>query len=149
MRTLLLQKTNFGLTGLSNYSSYDEGYDHLFKKFKEKRAEKKQRKEDEKADRKQRTDDKRAERQEKRELANEKRRLKNEMKQAQIEEKKTQTTMLNQVGAPPAGGGPPSAGSDNTMMIVAGIVGVIVIAGVGYVVLNKKPAPAAPQIHPA
>ena len=74
-----LQKNNFGLKGQSFYAGYDdEGYDNLFKKFREKRAEKKEEKQEKKADKKQRKDDKRSERQEKRESSSEKRRLKNE-----------------------------------------------------------------------
>ena len=40
---------------------------------------------------------------------------------------------------------PPLAppGNDNSMMIVAGVVGVLVIAGIGYFVLNKKPGPGS------
>ena len=145
---MILQRNNFGLTGLSNYDSYDDGYDHLFKKLKERREAKKEEKEDKKAEKKQRKEDKRSERQEKRELSSEKKRLKNEMKQTQIDEKKAQLTMLNQAGAaPPSGNAPTPAGSDNTMMIVAAVVGVVVIAGVGYVIMNKKPAPVTAPVY--
>jgi FtsZ-interacting cell division protein YlmF len=136
-----LQKNNFGLKGQSFYAGYDdEGYDNLFKKFREKRAEKKEEKQEKKADKKQRKEDKRSERQDKRESSSEKRRLKNEMKQTQIEEKKAQLSILNQQGQAPTSG-PAPAGGDNSMMIVAAVVGVIFIAGVGYVMM-KKPTPA-------
>lgn len=136
---MMLYRNNFGLNGLTNYIRDDDGYDNLFRS-KEKRAEKQQQKEEDRADKKRRKEDKQAESQEKRELANEKRRLKNDRLQAQIEEKRAQTQMMTQAGAmtlkdPPPG---PAAGKDNTSLLVAGIVGVIVIAGVGYAVMRKK-----------
>ena len=144
----MIQENNFGLTGLSNYVSYDDdGYDHLFKKFREKRAEKKEERQEKKADRKQRKEDRRSERQEKRELGSEKKRLKNELKQTQIDEKKAQLTMLNQAGAAPPPGTPSPAGEDNTMMMVAAVVGVIFIAGVGYVMMNKKQTPVMQPVY--
>ena len=145
-----IQRNNFGLTRLSNYTGYDDdSYDHLFKKFREKRAEKKEERQEKKAERKQRKEDRRSERQEKRELNSEKKRLKNELKQTQIEEKKSQLSLLSQAGSAMPPGSPP-AGSDNSMMIVAAVAGVIFIAGVGYVMMNKKQAPAlAPVVAKA
>jgi hypothetical protein len=133
-----IQKNNFGLAGLSNYLDSDDGYDNLFNKFKERRAEKREDKKQKKADNKQRKDDRRGERQEKRELNNEKRRLKNDLKQTQIDERKSQVGLLNQQGQQPLPAIMPAA-ADNTTMIVAGVVGVLVIAGVGYFMLKKKP----------
>lgn len=136
-----IKGNDFGLTGLSNYVNYDdENYDSLFKKFKERRAEKKEERQEKKADRRSRKEERKSERQEKRELNSEKKRLKNELKQTQIEEKKAQLTMLGQAGAPMPSG-PPPAGGDNSMMIVAVVVGILFIAGVGYVMMNKKQAP--------
>lgn len=132
-----LQENNFGLKGLSNYSDYDEGYDNLFNKFKERRAEKKADKKQKKDDRIQRKDDRKSERQEKRELSSEKKRLKNDLKQTQVDERKSQLTLLNQQGQQPLT--PIDAGSgDNSMVLVAGVVGVLAIAGIGYFVLLKK-----------
>lgn len=143
---MILQKNNFGLTSQSIYAGYDdEAYDSLFKRFREKRAEKKEERQEKKADRKQRKDDRRSERQEKRELNSEKKRLKNEMKQTQIDEKKGQLSLLSQAGAPMPPG-PPPGGGDNTMMIVAAVVGVIFIAGVGYVMMNKKQVPVVAPV---
>lgn len=138
-----IQENNFGLNGLSNYMDADAGYDYLFNRFKEKRAEKKEDKKQKKDDRKQRKDDRKSERQEKRELSSEKKRLKNELKQTQIDEKKSQLSLLNQQGQMPL---PPVApsGNDNSMMIVASVFGVLTIAGIGYFMLNKKsPIPLA------
>jgi outer membrane murein-binding lipoprotein Lpp len=136
---MILQKNNFGLTRQSIYAGYDdEGYDSLFKRFKEKRAEKKEERQTKKEDRK-------SERQEKRELNSEKKRLKNELKQTQIDEKKSQLSLLGQAGAPMPPG-PPPGGGDNTMMIVAAVVGVIFIAGVGYVMMNKKQTPVVAPV---
>lgn len=142
---MILQKNNFGLTRQSIYANYDDdGYDSLFKKFREKRAEKKEERQEKKADRRSRKEERKSERQEKRELNSEKKRLKNELKQTQIEEKKSQLSLLGQVGAPMPGQ-PPVEG-DNTMMIVAAVVGLIFIAGVGYVMMNKKQAPVAAPV---
>lgn len=136
-----LQQQNFGLNGFINYTGSDDEYDHLLKRFREKRAEKKE-------DRKQRKDDKRAERQEKRELNTEKKRLKNELKQTQIDERKTQLGLLAQAPGIPSGL-PAAASSDNSMMIVAAVVGVVFIAGIGYVLMNKKKMPLAPVAQAA
>lgn len=67
------------------------------------------------------------------------------MKQTQIDEKKGQLSLLSQAGAPMPPG-PLPAGGDNTMMIVAAVVGVIFIAGVGYVMMNKKQIPVATPV---
>lgn len=72
----------------------------------------------------------------------EKKRLKNEMKQTQIDEKKAQLSMLTQQGQQPPPGPTPPAGGDNSMMMVAAVVGVIFIAGIGWVMMKKKPSPA-------
>lgn len=144
---IVLPRRNFGLNGQMLYSVYDtENYDNLFgigKKAKERREERR-------ADRKQRKDEKKADRQEKRETATEKRKLKNELKQTQIDEKKAQLAMLNQQGQqPPAS---PAEGSDNTLMIVAALVGTIFIAGVGFVMIKKKapvPMQQIPALQPA
>ena len=133
-----IQGNNFGLSGLSNYMDAEDGYDYLFKRFKERRAEKKEDKKQKKDDKKQRKDDRKSERQEKRELSSEKKRLKNELKQTQIDEKKSQLSLLNQQAQMPLPPIPPS-GNDNSMMVVAGVVGVLAIAGIGYFMLNKKP----------
>lgn len=141
-----IKGNDFGLTGLSNYVNYDDqSYDSLFKKFREKRAEKKEERQEKKADRRSRKEERKSERQEKRELNSEKKRLKNEMKQTQIDEKKGQLSLLSQAGAPMLPGSLPGGG-DNTMMIVAAVVGVIFIAGVGYVIMNKKQAPVAAPV---
>lgn len=143
---MILQKNNFGLTRQSIYAGYDdEAYDSLFKRFREKRAEKKEERQEKKADRRSRKEERKSERQEKRELNSEKKRLKNELKQTQIDEKKGQLSLLSQAGAPMPPG-PPPGGGDNTMMIVAAVVGVIFIAGVGYVMMNKKQAPVAAPV---
>ncbi|MBI2775624.1 hypothetical protein HYX58_06465 [Candidatus Dependentiae bacterium] len=60
-------------------------------------------------------------------------------------EKKAQLAMLNQQGQQPPPG-PPPAGGDNSMMIIAAVVGVIFIAGVGYVMMNKKQAPVVAPV---
>ena len=141
-----IQRNNYGLNGISNYYGYDDdGYDHLFKKFREKRAEKKEERQEKKADRRSRKEERKSERQEKRELNSEKKRLKNELKQTQIDEKKSQLSLLGQAGAPMPPG-PPPGGGDNTMMIVAAVVGVIFIAGVGYVMMSKKQTPVAAPV---
>ncbi len=137
-----IQGNNFGLNGLSNYMDSDDGYDYLFNRFKERRAEKKEDKKQKKDDNKQRKDDRKSERQEKRELSSEKKRLKNELKQTQIDEKKSQLSLLNQTGQMPLPPTTPS-GNDNSMMIVAGVVGVLAIAGISYFILNKKPVSAS------
>lgn len=143
---MILQKNNFGLTSQSIYASYyDESYDSLFKRFREKRAEKKEERQEKKADRRSRKEERKSERQEKRELNSEKKRLKNELKQTQIDEKKGQLSLLSQAGEPMPPG-PPPAGGDNSMMIVAAVIGVIFIAGVGYVMMNKKQAPVAAPV---
>lgn len=134
---MILQQKNYGLSGQSIFNNYDEGYDNflgLGKKAKARREEKRE-------DKKQKKEDNRAERLEKKELNNEKRRLKNEMKQTQIDEKKGQVSALSQVQQQPMiqeqGGG------DNSMMIVAAVIGVVVIAGVGFVMMKKpNPVPA-------
>jgi hypothetical protein len=133
-----IQGNNFGLNGLSSFMDSEDSYDYLFNRFKERRAEKKEDKKEKKSDKKQRKDDRKSERQEKRELSSEKKRLKNELKQTQIDERKSQLSLLNQQGQLPL---PPAAppGNDNSMMIVASVVGVLAIAGIGYFVLNKKP----------
>ena len=137
-----IQGNNFGLNGLSNFMESEDSYDYLFNRFKEKRAEKKENRKEKKADNKERKDARKSERQEKRELSSEKKRLKNELKQTQIDERKSQLSLLNQQGQMPL---PPLAppGNDNSMMIVAGVVGVLAIAGIGYFVLNKKPGPGS------
>lgn len=139
----MIQENNFGLSGQSNFYGYDnENYDNLLglgKKAKERREERRE-------ERKQRKEEKRADRQEKREAATEKRRLKNELKQTQIDEKKAQLSMLNQqVQTPPPG--PLSPGNDNTAMIVAAVVGVIVITGIGYIMMTKKQTPVTAPVY--
>ncbi len=143
-----LQQNNFGLRGQSTFQNHDDGYDHLFKKFREKLAEKKEAREEKKADRKQRKEEKRSERQEKRELNTEKKKLKNELKQTQIEEKKAQLSMLNQAGAPPSATPTPEE-NDNTAIIVAAIVGLIVIANVGYFMIKKQTPAKLPGLTKA
>jgi FtsZ-interacting cell division protein YlmF len=133
-----IQKNNFGLAGFSNYIDSDDSYDYLFNRFKERRAEKREDKQQKRADNKQRKDDRKAERQEKRELSSEKKRLKNELKQTQIDERKSQLSLLNQQGQQPIPAIMPP-GNDSSTMIVAGVVGVIAIAGVAYFMLKKKP----------
>ena len=143
---MILQKNKFGLTRQFIYAGYDdEAYDSLFKRFKEKRAEKKEERQTKKEDRRSRKEERKSERQEKRELNSEKKRLKNELKQTQIDEKKSQLSLLGQAGAPMPPG-PPPGGGDNTMMIVAAVVGVIFIAGVGYVMMNKKQTPVTAPV---
>jgi hypothetical protein len=129
-------ETNFGLSGI-RYSDYyyDDEYDHLFKRLKEKLEQRRDRKDD----RKQRKDDKRAERQEKRELNTEKKRLKNELKQTQIDERKANLNLLTQQ-APGTLSLPGAPTEDKTTMIVAAVVGVIALGGIGYMVMNKKAA---------
>jgi seryl-tRNA synthetase len=134
-----IQGNNFGLNGLSNFMDSEDSYDYLFNRLKERRAEKKENKLQKKADKKERKDDRKSERQEKRELSSEKKRLKNELKQTQIDEKKSQLSLLNQQGQMPLPAIIPT-GNDNSMMVVAGVVGVLAIAGIGYFMLNKKPA---------
>jgi hypothetical protein len=139
-----IQEKNFGLAGMSSFMDYDNRYDYLFDKWKAKRAEKKEMKQDRKDDRKQRKDDRKAERQEKRELSSDKKRLKNEMRQTQIDERKSQLSLLNQQAQQPLPAAMPAAG-DNSTMIIAGVVGVLAIAGVGYFMFNKnKNAAASP-----
>lgn len=143
-----IQENNFGLAGISSYMDYDDSYDYLFDKWKAKRAEKKEMKQERKDDRKQRKDDRKAEHQEKRELNNEKRRLKNEMRQAQVDERKSQLNLLNQQAQQPLPAALPGSG-DNSSMIIAGVVGVLAIAGVGYFILNKNKNTAASPFQKA
>jgi hypothetical protein len=132
-----LQQQNFGLNGFLNYDAFDDNsYDYLLKKFREKRQEKKE-------ERKQRKDDKRSERQEKRELNTEKKRLKNDLKQTQIDERKSQLSLLTQSQSPSALFPPTAGPKDNSMMIVAAVIGVVFIAGIGYV-MTKKNLPLVP-----
>ena len=140
-----LQAQNFGLNGLSNYYTFQEnGYDYLFKRFKERREEKREARKEKKEDRKQRKEEKRTERQEKRELNTEKKRLKNELKQTQIDERKSQLSLLQ--GQGPTALPMVEPKQDNSMMIVAAVVGVVLIAGVGYVMTKKnQPIAALPK----
>ncbi|MBI2723347.1 MAG: hypothetical protein HYX39_14330 [Bacteroidetes bacterium] len=86
-----IQRNNFGLSGQSQFSNYDEeGYDNLLGMGKKAR----ERREERRADRKQNKEDRRSERQEKRELNSEKKRLKNEMKKTQIDENVCSQTNL-------------------------------------------------------
>ena len=138
---MTLQQKNYGLSGQMHFSNYNgEAYDNILGLGKKARA----RREERRAERTQHKEDKRAEKIEKKELNNEKKRLKNEMKQALIDEKKGQVSALSQVQQMPIT--PEQDGGDNSMMIVAAVIGIVVIAGVGFVMMKKQsPAPVYAQ----
>ena len=135
-QTPLMATVQFGLSGHSNYSNF------IGKKARARREEKRQ-------DKKQEKEEKKQEKQEKRELNNEKKRLKNDMRAALIEEKRSQTTALNNqvqsLSQAPAPGPseppipPPAAKKDNTMLYVGiGVVGLMVIGGIGWTMYRKN-----------
>ena len=59
------------------------------------------------------------------------------MRQAQVDERKSQLSLLNQQAQQPLPATVPGAG-DNSSMIIAGVIGVLAIAGVGYFMFNKN-----------
>ena len=135
---MILQKNNFGLQGQSVFLNYDDDYDHLFKKFKEKRAIKKEDKKDSRDEKKERKTARKDEKQDKRELGTEKKRLKNEMKQTQIDEKKAQLALLTQQSQLPPPSAPGPGAGDNSTIIVISLVGVVALSIVGWMAYRKQ-----------